>query len=98
MLRIIFLFCLVALTLVNAFPGHSHNQIHQLHQLHHARRALTKGQAEKPNDITALGVQSATLSANAPSNSGVGHFLLRLSPFHHQLSNHGGVTPPFEND
>lgn len=71
MLRIIFLFCLVALTLVNAFPGHSHDQ---LHQLHHARRALTKGQAEKPNDITALGVQSATLSANAPSNSGVGHF------------------------
>lgn len=72
MLRIILLFCLVASTLVHAFPGHSHNQ---LHQLYHVRRALTKGQAEKPNDITALGVQSATLTANAPSNSGVRHFL-----------------------
>lgn len=78
---LVFLFCLMAMNLVNAFPGHSHNQ---LHQLYHARRALTKGQAEKPNDITALGVQSATLTANAPSNSGVGHFLQYLLPFHHQ--------------
>lgn len=81
MLYLFLLFCLMAMTLVNAFPGHSHGQ---LHRLYHARRDLTKGQAEKPNDITALGVQSATLTANAPSNSGVGHFLEHLIPLRHQ--------------
>lgn len=80
MLQFIFLFYFIAITLVNAFPGHSHDQ---LHQIFHARRALTQGQAQKPNDITALGVQSATLTVNAPSNSGVGHFSQRLSPFHY---------------
>lgn len=72
MLYLFVLFCLWALTLVNAHPGHGHGKVHRFY---HARRDLTDGQAKKPNDITAIGVQSATLATSAPSNSGVGRLL-----------------------
>lgn len=81
MLLLFLLSCLLTLGLVNGSLGHSHDH---LHRLHHARRDLIKGQAEKPDDITAIGVQSASVSLNAPSNSGVGHLLDHVMLFYHQ--------------
>ena len=55
-----FFFCLQAFTLIQAYPGHSHD-----------RRALKNGQAQKPNDVLALGIQTTTTPTLAPKNTGV---------------------------
>ncbi len=73
MLYLYLLSCLWAITLANTLHGHAHSRAHaEPYRVYHARRALTQGRAEEPDDITALGVQSATLPPDAPSNSGVG--------------------------
>jgi hypothetical protein len=73
MFYLYFLSCFLAITLANALPGHAHSRAHaEPYRVYHVQRALTQGRAEEPDDITALGVQSATLPPDAPSNSGVG--------------------------
>lgn len=55
--------CLQAFTVVHSLPGH------HLH-LHVRQGKLSNGQAVKPNDILAIGKQSVSPSANAPSDTG----------------------------
>lgn len=56
----IFIF-LQAFTFVNSFPGH----------LHGRQEELVQGQAKKPDDILAIGKQSATPPPQASSNTGI---------------------------
>lgn len=66
----LFWLCLQAMTLVDALPGHHHGHAHSHF---HLPRDLVQGQAPKPNDVLELGVQSASSTMNAPSNTGVSH-------------------------
>lgn len=54
------LLCLQALDVVQALPGH-----------HHDRRSLSDGQAQKPSDVLAQGVQIVTTPTKSPVNTGV---------------------------
>lgn len=53
--------CLQAFTLVHSLRGH---------HLHGRQDKLVNGQAVKPDDIVAIGKQSVSPSANAPSDTG----------------------------
>ena len=59
-LSLVLLICLLTLFLVQALPGHLHN-----------RRTLSNGQAQKPSDVLAQGVQTVSTPTRAPTNTGV---------------------------